>query len=234
MEIIMALPKIQTTTYKVKLPSTGKSIEYRPFLVKEEKMLMMLGETKDQQELARNVKNLLSNCIITDIDVDNLTTFDIEYLFLALRAKSVGEVVSLFIPCEKCEKKNPIDINLEKDVYVDMKKKQDFKIPITSDVGLIMKYPSMDMVGFDEEKSDSIDMIISCLESIYDSSTVHNVSDYTNEEVRDFIQSLSVRDIQKIQTFFENIPKVKCKSNFLCPHCKAQNDTDIEGLSNFF
>ena len=88
--------------------------------------------------------------------------------------------------------------------------------------------------GFDEEKSDSIDMIISCLESIYDSSTVHNVSDYTNEEVRDFIQSLSVRDIQKIQTFFENIPKVKCKSNFLCPHCKAQNDTDIEGLSNFF
>lgn len=231
----MALPIVKTATYKTKLPSTGKVIEYRPFLVKEEKILLMLGETKDQKELSRNIKNLLSSCIITDIDVETLTTFDIEYLFLVLRAKSVGEEVSLFIPCQECQKKTPVDVNLEKDIFVDnQKKKTDFKIPISSNVGLVMKYPNIEMVEMDDKETDSIDMIIACLDSIYDESTVHNLNDYTKEEIREFIQSLSVKDMQKVQQFFETLPKVKCSLDFMCQSCKAQNKFELEGLSNFF
>ena len=233
----MALPKLETPTFKVKVPSTGKTIEYRPFLVKEEKLLLMMGEGTDQKQTSEIVAKLLESCIQTKIDIKTLTTFDLEYIFLNLRAKSVGEDVSIMIGCEECNEKCPVDVNIETDVYIDYGGKKisdiDFMVTITDSVGVEMKFPTIDLLT-DLKEDDSVGMIIKCMKSIYDKDTVHSVTDYTDAEVREFINSLSVRDVQKLQTFFDEMPKVKCKIKFTCPHCGHENDFEIGGLSNFF
>ena len=233
----MALPKLETPTYKIKVPSTGKMITYRPFLVKEEKLLLMMGEGKDQKQSSELVMKLLESCIETEIDLKTLTTFDLEYIFLNLRAKSVGEDVSIMVACEECDERCPVEINIEEDVYIDFGGKKisdiDFTVPITDSVGIEMKFPTIELLT-DMNEDDSIGMIIKCMKSIYDENTVHSVSDYTDGEVKEFINSLSVRDIQKLQTFFDEMPKVKCKVKFTCPHCGHENELELEGLGNFF
>ena len=230
----MALPKLETPTYKVKIPSTGKQVTYRPFLVKEEKLLLMLGEGKDTKQAIDLVTQLLNSCVQTKIDVNELTTFDLEYLFLNLRAKSVGEEVSIMVPCDECKEKCPVDINLDEDVYIEGKDIKDinFTIPLTETVGLEMKFPSVSALSTVDE-SDPMGIIIKCIKSIYDETTVHNLEDYTEDEVKEFVNSLGVRDVQKLQEFFEEVPKVKCKVKFTCPHCGHENEFSLEGLANF-
>jgi len=228
----MSLPKLETPTYKTKIPSTDKLIEFRPFLVKEEKLLLMAseGKNKDSNEIA---KRLLKSCILTEINIEDLTTFDVEFLFLELRSKSVGAEVSLMIGCEKCSEKSSVEINLEEDVYVEGKLKDiEMKIPVSNTVGIEMKCPTID--DLDGTSNEPIDMIMSCIKSVYDDKSVYNVSDYTKKELREFVDSLSMKDIQKIQNFFESLPKVKCKTKFKCASCGTDNNFDIEGLSNFF
>ena len=232
----MALPKLETPTFKVKVPSTGKMIEYRPFLVKEEKLLLMMGEGQNQKDSADIVKKLLGSCIISKIDIDSLTTFDLEFIFLHLRSKSVGEDISIMIECEECGKKCPVDINIETDVFISGKnvKDIDFNVPINNNVGIEMKFPTIDLLADAADDSDPMNLIIKCMKSIYDEETVHNIDDYTEGEVKEFINSLSVRDVQKLQRFFDDLPKVKCKVKFICPHCGHENELEVEGLGNFF
>ena len=231
----MALPKLETPTYKLKLPSNNKTITYRPFLVKEEKLLMMSGDGKDTKEMMLTMKRLLESCITSDVNIDEFTTFDVEYIFLALRSKSVGECVDILVPCSECGEKVPAEINLEKDIFIENKGKiKDFKIALSSDIGVELKYPTLSGVTNTENDEDPIELIISCIKSIYDDKTVHNLEDYTHKEVREFVEALSMKDLQKLQDFFTNMPKVKCKVNFLCPKCGHQNEQELEGISNFF
>ena len=232
----MALPKLETPTYKLKVPSTGEAIEFRPFIVKEEKLLLMLNEDSKQRQKSDLIKKLLSSCITTEIDVSTLTTFDIEYIFLNLRSKSVGEEVEILVPCEDCGKSCPATVNLDTDIFIDGKdpKDIDFNIPLNATVGLEMKYPNIDILSDSFDEGNTTSMIIKCIKAIYDETTVHNVEDYTENEIKEFIESLSVRDIQKLQVFFEQLPKVKCKVKFTCPHCGHENEFNLEGLSNFF
>ncbi len=231
----MSLPKLSTPTYKLKIPSSGKTITYRPFLVKEEKLLLMSKESKNPKEIVDTLRNLVTSCVTEQIDFDSLTSFDVEYMFLNFRSKSVGEEVELMIPCDQCEKKNPVSVNLDEDIFVENQdKKIEFKIPLTNTVGLIMKYPSMDSFVTGSMDNDSLGVIISSIEAIYDETTVHKINDYTQKEVRDFISSLSMKDIQKIQNFFNSMPKIKCKVEFKCQECQKDNSFNIEGINNFF
>lgn len=232
----MSLPKLDTPTYKLKLPSTGKSITYRPFLVKEEKLLLMTKETKNPKDVVDTLRKLVTSCVLDTIDFDALTPFDIEYLFLNFRSKSVGEEVDLMIPCEKCSVKSQVGINLDEDVFIENQgKKVDFKVPLTNTVGLIMKYPNMEsFLSSGSKEEDALSVIISSIESIYDDKTVHKVSDYTEKEVREFIGSLGMKEMQKVQNFFADMPKVKCKVEFVCQGCSSENSFSIEGINNFF
>lgn len=232
----MSLPKLDTPTYKLKLPSTGKTINYRPFLVKEEKLLLMSKEAKNPKEIVETLRKLVTSCVLDTIEFDSLTPFDIEYLFLNFRSKSVGEEVELMIPCEKCSNKCAVSVNLDEDIFIENKeKKVDFKIPLTSTVGLIMKYPSMEsFLSTGGKEEDSLDVLASSIESIYDEKTVHNITDYTPKEVKEFLGSLGMKEMQKIQNFFASMPKVKCKVEFHCQGCSSDNTFNIEGINNFF
>jgi len=232
----MSLPKLDTPTYKLKLPSTGKTINYRPFLVKEEKLLLMSKEAKNPKEIVETLRKLVTSCVLDTIDFDTLTPFDIEYLFLNFRSKSVGEEVELMIPCEKCSVKNAVSINLDEDVFIENSgKKVDFKVPLTNTVGLIMKYPSMEsFVSAGTKDEDALDVLVSSIESIYDDKTVHKITDYTPKEVKEFVSSLGMKEMQKVQNFFAAMPKVKCKIEFKCQGCSCDNSFNIEGINNFF
>lgn len=227
----MSLPKLETPTYKIKLPSTGKMVEFRPFLVKEEKLLLMMSEGKNTKETNALIKKLLKSCVLTDLDVEQLTTFDLEYLFISLRSKSVGEEVSLIVKCENCETQCPCEVNLDEDVFVQEGEKIDFKIPISNNIGIEMRYPTINDIS---DEMSPIELLSNCIKNIYDDSTVHDVSDYTNREIQEFVESLSMKDIQKIQKFFESLPKVKCKLNFTCQNCETENKLEVEGINNFF
>jgi hypothetical protein len=229
----MALPKLSTPTHTLKIPSTGKTVTYRPFLVKEEKLLMMAKEGGDTSQMVDTLKKLVSACVETKIDIDSLTTYDIEYIFLMLRAKSVGEEVEILVTCEHCDAKKPMTLIIGEDIKLSEDKKIDSKIPLTSEVGVILKHPTVDAIS-KVNTEDSMDVLVSCIESIYDSTTVHNVKDYPKQEVMDFVGALNVKELQKLQDFFDGMPKVKCDLTWVCEECGEENRLVIEGLSNFF
>lgn len=229
----MALPKLETPTYKLKLPSTGKTISYRPFLVKEEKLLLMTKESKDVKEMMNMITRLIETCLVDEIDVSSLTSYDVEYIFLMLRSKSVGEDVEISIKCESCQKPFPFTINLEKDIHVEKpKKKIDNKIPLTDTVGVIVKEPTVSMLS-KVDQNNPIDVLIGCIDAIYDEKTVHKVEDYSKSEVREFVEALNMKEIQKVQEFFENTPKLICDVEFNCS-CGQKNNLKLQGLSDFF
>ena len=232
----MTLPKLETPTFKLKVPSTGKTIEFRPFVVKEEKLLLMLGDEDKQRDKSDLIKKLLSSCILSNTKIEDLTTFDIEYIFINLRSKSVGEEVDVMLMCEECGEKCPVTINLDTDVFISGKKPKDvdFNIPINTSVGFEMQYPTVDVLSDSIDNNDTVGMIIKCIKGIYDETTVHKAEDYTEKEMREFVESLSIRDIKKLQTFFDELPKVKCRVKFTCPHCGHENETELEGIGNFF
>jgi hypothetical protein len=229
----MALPKLETPTYKLKIPSTGKTVTYRPFLVKEEKLLLMTKESQNTKETMDMVQRLIETCLMDDIDVSSLTPYDIEYIFLMLRSKSIGEEVEFSIKCESCESSSPVMVNLENDIKIEKpKKKISNKVSITNNVGVILKEPSMKTLS-NVNPEDSIGVLISCIESIYDDKTVHRIEDYDISEVREFIEALNMKELGKLQQFFENTTKLTCEIRFVCS-CGHENKLRIEGLSDFF
>ena len=233
----MALPKIATPSYELTLPSTGEKVEYRPFLVKEEKLLLMAMESGNQKEITNTVKKLIASCTKGTLNIDALPMFDIEYLFMQLRIKSVDDTVEIHPKCTKCGESVKMKMDLKKVDVVKPKGKIDFNIPLTSDIGLTMRFPTLDMMSDmkpgDEAKSDFIFTTIGkCIESVYDGEQVY--SDFSKKELDDFVDSLPQDQFKKVTDFFETMPKLKHDIKFDCPSCHHKNSIELSGLQDFF
>ena len=232
----MALPKLENPTYAIEIPSLKRRVEFRPFLVKEEKVLMIAQESKDENKILQTIKDIISACSYEKLDPNICTTTDIEYIFLQLRAKSVGETVTVKIKCEKCDTYASVVIDLE-DIQVSDIKEVDNNIEITDSIGVILKKLSL----ADTEKiktKDSVkafnQMIMYSIESIYDADSVYPASESTEKELIEFIDSLSHKHLEKIQAYIENIPKLQYTVRFKCAECGHDNEIVLEGIESFF
>jgi len=236
----MALPKISAPTFSLELPSSGESISYRPFLVKEEKILLIAQEGNDQTEIMNAIVQVLNNCCLDEnVDIESLSMFDIEYFFLQIRSRSIGEIVDLIMKCkvEECEKKIPIQINLLKEVEVIKNDKHTTKLQLTKDVGVVMRYQtiktSIEIKEPENEIENTFNVIINSIESVFDKKTVHFAKDIPREEMEDFLYGLPQTCFDKIKTFFETMPKLQYKKIYKCSE-GHENEITVEGLTNFF
>ena len=238
----MPLPKIATPTYELEIPSSGKKINYRPFLVKEEKILIIAMESEDNKQIAEAVKNVISNCILTKgIKVEELSTFDIEYIFLNIRGKSVGEEVEVLITCPDDEvTKVPTLINLD-DIKVQTSEKHSRDIRLDDNLTMRMKYPSMnefvksnfnvnEMIDVD----DTFDLISSCIEQVYSEEESWSASDCTKKELSEFLEQLSSKQFKEIENFFETMPKLSHIITVTNPNTGIESEVVLEGLAAFF
>lgn len=232
----MGLPSLATPKFNTKIPSTGQEIEYRPFLVKEEKVLMMAMEGGDSKEIARATKNIIKSCVLTDIDVDKLTTYDFEFLFLRLRAKSVGETIELKVTHSDDENpcKAPTDVVIDIDDINVTEQTTDNKIMLTDDIGVMMRYPGMDdFEGITTDDTDKMfDMIANCVEYVFDKENVFN--EFTEQEMKDWVEGLSQSQFSKISDFFSDIPKLQYEIEWTCNECGKKDKITLEGLQSFF
>lgn len=231
----MALPSISTPEFQTTIPSTGETITYRPFLVKEEKLLLMAMEGGDALEMSNAMLNILRSCILTEIDVHSLATFDVEYLFLTLRSKSVGEVINLKINhTTETECAHSSEINIAID---DIKVNGDIidgKIMLTDDVGIKLRYPRMsDLKEVDSNNSESMfKMIRTCIEYIFDKEEVY--SDFSEKEIADWVDGLNQKQFAMITSFFEGMPKLSHIAEWTCEKCGQKDNIKLEGLQSFF
>jgi len=238
----MPLPTIATPTYELELPSTGKKIKYRPFLVKEEKLLVLALETENTKDISTAIKTVLKNCIQSrGVKVENLPTFDIEYLFLNIRGKSVGEDVdvNLIAPDDEVTEV-PVTINID-DIKIQKDEKHNKMIKLDDALVMEMKYPSLDQFiksnfDFKEENSmdQSFDLIASCIDKIYNEEEVWSTADCTKKEVKEFLEQMNSMQFKEIETFFETMPKLSHKVTFTNPKTKVESTVVLEGLSSFF
>lgn len=235
----MPLPIVESTKYETKLPSTGKKIQYRPYLVKEEKILMIALESGDQKQIMQAVKDTIAACTFNKLNPNDLPIFDLEYVFLRLRAKSVGEISKLNLKCEKCTKNNTVEINLE-EIQVNTENLPSSKIKLNDKIGVVMTWPKVDLIADISEENNknksklAFDIITGCIESIYDSTKVYPASEQTKEELDQFVESLNQDQFLKIQNFVQSMPKLQHDINFDCVHCKESNSILVKGLQNFF
>ena len=233
----MALPKLNTLTYDLKLPSTGQKLEYRPFLVKEQKALMIAQESKDDKQIEKTFAQIINDCVIADIDPYELPMFDIEYVFLRIRGKSVGEKVKLSLLCPDDEKTRvDVEVNLE-EVDVQMQKDHTNTIELSNDISMIMKYPCLkDMTGFDAEGeiTNIFEMIKRCIHEVRQGETVYNRVDISDKELDDFIESMTADNFEHITNFFNTMPKLIHVVEVKNPKTKKKSEIPIEGLQSFF
>ena len=238
----MPLPKIATPTYELVLPSTKKTITYRPFLVKEEKLLVLALESEDQKQITNAVKAVIKSCITTrGIKVETLPTFDIEYLFLNIRGKSVGEVVEVNITApDDGETQIPVSINLD-DIQVEESEDHDKTIQLDDTLRMDMKYPSLEQfiknnfaVGDEMNLEKSFELIASCIDKIYNEEEVWDTSDVTKKELMEFLEGMDTKQFLMVQKFFETMPKLSHTITVTNPNTKVKSDVVIEGLSSFF
>jgi hypothetical protein len=238
----MPLPKIETPSYSLEIPSLKKEIKYRPFLVKEEKILIIALESEDSKQIADAVKNVISNCILTKgVKVDQLAIFDIEYLFLNIRGKSVGETVDVLITCPDDQNTQvPVSINLD-DIKINISKEHSRDIKIDDNLTLRMKYPSMKEFiktnfenNFDISVDDTFDLILSCIEQIYSEEESWSASDCTKKELSDFIEQLSPKKFKEVEKFFATMPKLSHKIKIRNPNTDVESEVLLEGLTSFF
>jgi len=238
----MPLPTIVTPTYELELPSTGKKIKYRPFLVKEEKLLVLALETENTKDISTAIKSVLKNCIQSrGVKVDNLPTFDIEYLFLNIRGKSVGEEieVNLIAPDDEVTEV-PVTIS-KADIKILKSEEHDNKVKFDDTLMMEMKYPSLEQFiksnfDFTEEVSmdQSFDLIASCIDKIYNEEEVWSTADCTKKEVKDFLEQMNSMQFKEIEKFFESMPKLSHSVTFTNPKTKVESTVVLEGLSSFF
>ena len=237
----MPLPKIATPTYELVIPSTGKKIKYRPFLVKEEKVLILAMESEDMNTIATAVKDVIKNCIITrGVKVEELATFDIEYLFLNIRGKSVGEEVEVLITCpDDGVTKVPAVIALDEiEVVFDDEHNKDIHLDDT--LTMRLKYPSMDQfiksnfVLNDISVDDTFEVVMSCIEQIYNEEESWSSKDCTKKEMKEFIEQLSSKQFKEIEKFFETMPKMSHTVKVTNPETGVESDVVLEGLASFF
>ena len=238
----MPLPKIVTPTYELELPSTGETIQYRPFLVKEEKVLVIALESEDTKQITTAIKTVLKNCIKTKgIKVESLPTFDIEYLFLNVRGKSVGETIEVNITCPDDEvTTTKIEVNLD-DIEVQKTEEHTNQIKLDDSIMMELKYPSLDQFiksNFDFNEGNQMDqsfqLIGSCIDKIYTDDEVWVAADCTKKEINDFLESMNSNQFKEIEKFFETMPKLSHTVNVKNPKTKVESDVVIEGLASFF
>lgn len=234
----MPLPKLSVPMYDLKLPVTGSMIKYRPFLVKEEKILLMAMESQNETEIINAMKTIIRNCTTLRKKVEDLPTFEIEYIFLKIRSKSVGEVSKINITCpDDGETKVEVEVNLD-DIKVSMEKDHSNKIMITDNIGLMMKYPSLDM--FVKENFNlrnvtaetAFEMTADCIESVFEGEEV--TEDASKKELLEFLDNLSNQQFAKIQKFFDTMPKLSHKITVVNPNTEVESEVVIEGLAAFF
>ena len=240
----MPLPTITTPTYELSLPSTGKKIKYRPFLVKEEKILILALETRDQNQITNAVKDVLKKCVITrGIKIDDLPTFDIEYLFLNIRAKSIGEDINMIVTCPD-DRKTEVDVTVYVDEIKVIKSKEHVKdITLDKDMTLRMKYPSLNQfieTNFDteEESQTTVDktfqLIADCMDTVYTKEDAWDSKDYSPNERLEFIEQLSSKQFKQVERFFATMPKLSHTIEVTNPNTKKKSKIVLEGLADFF
>jgi hypothetical protein len=229
----MALPKLEIPTYELTLPSTGEKIKYRPFLVKEYKTLLTALES-DADEVLRIVTELVDVCTFKKLSIESLPNFDIEYIFINLRSKSIGEIASLNLTCTKCESRIPFELDLTK---TEIKKSAEHttKIMVTDSIGLEMRYPKfVEMVEIYQSinSNDILSLVYSCVKCVYTNEEVFD--NFSKEELEEFINSFSKAQFEMLEKFFLTMPKITQHIEKECPNCGTINSTDLEGLQNFF
>ena len=238
----MPLPKIAAPTYELELPSTEETIQYRPFLVKEEKLLVIALESEDTKQITTAIKTVIRNCILTkNIKVEALPTFDIEYLFLNIRGKSVGEELEVNVICPDDEVTQvTVKINLDT-IKVQKDENHSNRIKVDSQIMMEMKYPSLDQFiksNFDLSDNNmleqSFDLIASCIDKIFTEDEVWSASDVTKKELTEFLDQMNSSQFKEIERFFETMPKISKKVEFKCKKCGYEEQTTIEGIQNFF
>lgn len=245
----MALPKIDVPEYECILPSNKKKVKFRPFLVKEQKLLLMASESTEAKDVIDSMKKVIKNCLIDELDVDSLPVFDLEFLFLNLRARSVGEVVKINYKCnnliepvgideeeKRCGNIVPIEVNVL-EINPVFGEGHTNNIQLTDKLGIVFKYPTFEIMEsiVDETENDIIfSLIIKCIDYIYDEETMYYAKDSDKEELIEFIDGLKQTDLEKIKLFFDSMPKVKKTVSFDCNKCGHHEDIEIEGMQNFF
>ena len=236
----MPLPKISTPTYELTIPSSQRKIKYRPFLVKEEKILIIAMESQDDKQIAQAVKDVLGSCILTKgISIDKLSTFDIEYLFLNIRGKSVGETVEVLVTCPDDNKtKVPVVVNLD-EIQVIRSENHSADISLDGNLSMRMKYPSMgefvkSNFNVEMKVDDTFDMVCSCIEQVYSEEESWTAADCTKKELLEFLEQLDSSQFKKIETFFETMPKLSHTFKVTNPNTKVESDITLEGLNAFF
>ena len=238
----MPLPKIATPTYELELPSTGETIQYRPFLVKEEKLLVIALESEDNKQITTAIKTVIKNCILTkNIKVESLPTFDIEFLFLNIRGKSVGEEIDVNIICpDDGETQVQVKINLD-DIQVQKSEEHSNRIKIDDSIMMEMKYPSLDQFiknnfDFDNKNAmdQSFDLIGSCIDKIYTEDEVWATADVSKKELNEFLESMNSSQFKDIEKFFETMPKLSHTIKVTNPNTQVESEVVLEGLASFF
>lgn len=240
----MALPMMNTPTYNMVVPSSGVSVKFRPFLVKEEKALLIAQQSEDLMVMVDTLKSVIKTCVLDSIDVNKLATFDLEYMFTQIRAKSVGEIIELIFPCdndhgednEKARVKVSIDLTT---LQVEKDPEHTNKIDLFGDVGVMMKYPTMDIMRkletLDEGNIDKIfDVVALSIDYIYQGEEIFYTKEQKHEEVLQFLNNLTSEQFIKIQNFFASMPRIKKEIEYTCPVCQKQHRKMLEGMQSFF
>lgn len=236
----MSLPIIiNSAKYEVKLPLSKMTVEYRPYLVKEEKILMMALESRDEKQILKATQDIIEACTFGKIRARDLPTAELELLFLKLRAKSVGESSKVGYKCKECGTENELFIDLNA-IEIDESTAVSPKVMITDEVGVMLKYPTTEDINKiinakDKSEVDAtFSIITSCIDAIFDTQNVYEASTLEQKDITDFVESLSSQQFEKIKHFFEGIPKLKKDASFDCSSCGTHNDLVLEGLQNFF
>ena len=234
----MALPKLETSVYELEQPSTGETIKYRPFLVKEQKTLMMASESNDDKQVKEALAGLISNCTFSKVDPFKVPIFDVEFLFLRIRGKSVGEKIDLSLLCPD-DNKTRVNksVNLE-EIGVNMKVGHTNEINITDNIKMIMRYPTLDDMSDMSADANNIEdvfsMIRRCVHEIHDGEKVYNKVDISDKELEEFIDSLTGEQFEELGGFFETMPKVQHSVEVTNPKTKKKGEVIIEGIQSFF
>ena len=232
----MPLPKIDQPLFDMTIPSTGKKIVFRPFLVKEEKILLIAQQSGNDSEIIRAIKQILNNCIQDEIDLDTFAIFDLEYAFLKLRAKSVNNVVKLAYRDTEDDEVYNFELDLDA-IEIKMPEKINSKIVITDEVGMTMKYPSAsitdNMTNFDNEVDLMTFFIINCIDTIYDEENVYVADDFSDEEISEFLDGLDVKSFEKIREFFESVPRLYHKIEYT-NSIGNERSIELTSLKDFF
>lgn len=240
----MALPMMSAPTYTMVVPSSGVSVKFRPFLVKEEKALLIAQQSEDIGVMIQTLKGIINTCVLDTLDIDKLATFDLEYMFTQIRAKSVGEIIELIFPCdidhgednEKARVKVSIDLTT---LIVEKDPNHNNKINLFGDVGVVMKYPTMDvMKRLENLDTDDLDKVFSVvadsIDYIYQGEEIFYGKEQKHEELLQFLNNLTSEQFVKVQQFFATMPRIKKEIEYTCPVCQKQHRKMLEGMQSFF